>query len=234
MESRNRREHKISMTVQHGGRRLAAYVPDYVVFDLETTGISCARDDIIEIAAVKAAGGKVVDTFSSLVNPGRSIPPGAMAVNHITDEMVADAPAITDVLPAFLAFAGDAVLVGHNIQSFDLKFIYREAKRLSAGLVTNDYIDTLHMARSCLPDLHHHKLTDLGRYFHISTKGAHRALNDCMLNQKCYEKLAGIQAGMGTMICPSCGGELTKRTGRYGEFIGCSNFPRCRYTRNCK
>ena len=70
------------------GRKLNSYTPDYVLFDLETTGISCETDDVIEISAVKVAGGKIVDEFSTLVNPGRPIPAQASAVNGITDEMV--------------------------------------------------------------------------------------------------------------------------------------------------
>lgn len=213
-------------------KRLAKYVPDYVVFDLETTGISYADDQIIEISALKVVGGKVVDQFSTLVNPQCPIPYGATRINGITDEMVADAPVIQKALADFLAFIKDDVLVGHNIHSFDLKFIYRDAHELFGQDVTNDYIDTLYMARSCLPQLAHHKLTDLAAYFQIDTDGAHRALNDCVMNQKCYEAMAKIQGEMDLPICPRCGGELKKRSGKFGEFFGCGNYPKCRYTRN--
>lgn len=220
------------MAANNTGKRLVKYVPDYVVFDLETTGISNTKDDVIEISAVKAVQGNVTDTFSTLVNPRRPIPYGASAVNGITDEMVADAPFMEEALDGFLDFIGDFVLVGHNIHSFDLPFLYRDAQRVLNREVTNDYIDTLYMARSCLPQLHHHKLTDLAAYFQISTKGAHRAMNDCMMNQQCYEKLAGLQREIKIELCPRCGGELKKRNGKFGEFFGCSNFPKCRYTKN--
>ena len=93
------------------------------------------------------------------------------------------------------------------------------------------------MARSCLKELPHHRLTDLAEYFHISTEGAHRALNDCMMNQKCYEKMGILMKETGTLlsdtdVCPRCGGQLIKRNGRFGPFYGCGNFPKCRYTRN--
>lgn len=216
----------------HKGKRLVKYVPDYVVFDLETTGVDVIKDDIIEISAVKVLGGKVADTFSTLVNPGRSIPYYATQVNGITDEMVEDAPDIREALADFLAFAGDAVLVGHNIQSFDLNFVSNAAEGLFGKTVENDYIDTLHMARSCLPELSHHKLVDVASYFHISAEGAHRALCDCIMNQKCYEELGKLQANQKLELCPRCGGELRKRNGKFGEFFGCSNYPACRYTRN--
>lgn len=216
----------------HKGKRLVKYVPDYVVFDLETTGVNVIKDDIIEISAVKVLGGKVTDTFSTLVNPGRPIPYYATQVNGITDEMVEDAPDIREALADFLTFAGDAVLVGHNIQSFDLNFESNAAEGHLGKTVENDYIDTLYMARSCLPELSHHKLVDVASYFHISAEGAHRALCDCIMNQKCYEEMGKLQANQKLELCPKCGGELRKRNGKFGEFFGCSNYPACRYTRN--
>lgn len=215
------------------GKKIVQYIPDYVVFDLETTGISPVKDEVIEISAVKVREGKVVDTFSSLVNPGRSIPWAASSVNHITDEMVSDAPAMQVVLQEFMRFVGDDVLVGHNIHSFDMKFIQRDARRFLDKEIENDYIDTLHLARKCLPQLAHHRLVDISAFFEFSTEGAHRALNDCMMNQKCFEEMAKIQSTKRVVVCPKCGGELLKRNGKFGVFMGCSNFPTCRYTENC-
>lgn len=214
------------------GKRLVKYVPDYVVFDLETTGTSYISDSIIEISALKVKNAAITDTFSTLVNPGRPIPYAATQINGITDEMTAQAPPLLDILPEFLAFAGEDVLVGHNIQSFDLKFICQALTQMPGRVFKNNYIDTLYMARQCLPKLPHHRLTDLAVYFQIDSSGAHRALNDCIINQKCYEQLARIQNEISIEICPSCGGELKKRSGRYGEFYGCGNYPKCRYTRN--
>lgn len=111
------------------GKQLNKYVPDYVLYDLETTGISANYDEVIEISAVKVRGGKIIDEFSTLVNPGRTIPYGASAVNHIYDEMVSDAPEFEEVLPLFLAFIGNDILVGHNIASFDMKFLYRDFEK---------------------------------------------------------------------------------------------------------
>lgn len=225
-------EGRIQMTERKTGKRLAAYVPDYVVFDLETTGTSYLNDSIIEISAVKVTGKKVADTFSTLVNPQCHIPHYATQVNGITDEMVADAPLLEHALPEFLEFIGEYVLVGHNIQAFDLKFLYLAANELLDREIPNDYIDTLYMARRCLPKLAHHKLTDLASYFQIDTQGAHRALCDCMMNQQCYEKMAELPAEAEVEVCPVCGGELVKRKGRFGMFFGCGNYPRCRFTKN--
>ena len=163
------------------------YTPDYVVFDLETTGISRVYDEVVEISAVKVRGGKVVDEFSTLVNPGRHIPSGASQVNGITDQMVAYAPRFVKVLQEFLDFTEGYPLVGHNIASFDMKFICRDAEKYYGSVPVNDYIDTLPLARKHLPNLSHHKLTDLASYYGLTTDGAHRALNDCRMNQQVYE-----------------------------------------------
>lgn len=236
------------MAVRDKGKRLNTYVKDYVVFDLETTGIHPMTDAIIEISAVRVADGKVVGEYSTLVNPKRHIPAAATAVNGITDAMVADAPEIGEAISGFLEFIGDSILVGHNIHTFDTNFAYDAAWEALGKKLTNDYIDTLYMARSCLPQLSHHKLTDVSEYFHIETKGAHRALNDCIMNQKCYEEMGKLwkrrrreKKAEGTQedsqkeaSCPLCGGVLYLRNGRYGEFYGCGNFPACRFTKNAR
>lgn len=215
------------------GKLLKDYIADYTVFDLETTGIRPDYDSIIEISAVKVAGGEVVDTFSSLVNPERPIPYGATKVNGISDEMVANEPALDMIFPDFVEFIGKDILVGHNIHSFDMKFIWRAAETIFGQTISNDYIDTLSMARRCLPQLAHHKLGDIAAYYQISTAGAHRALNDCLMNQKCFEMMAKEKITYAEKVCPRCGSELRRRSGRYGEFFGCSGFPACRYTENC-
>ena len=102
--------------------------------------------------------------------------------------------------------------------------------------IRNSYIDTLFMARTCLPQLPHHRLSDVSEYFGIETKGAHRALQDCVMNQKCYEALGKLlkshPSDAGTVTCPRCGADMVKRKGMYGEFYGCTDFPNCRGTRN--
>lgn len=172
------------------GKQLYHYVSDYVVFDLETTGISPKKDEVIEISAVKVRSGQVVGEFTTLVNPGRPIPLGASAVNGITDDLVADAPPFCEVIRDFFDFVEDYVLVGHNIHSFDMKFLYRDAGKYYGMVPGNDYVDTLLLARRHLTQLTHHRLVDLAEHYHISSEGAHRALNDCRMNQKVYECMA--------------------------------------------
>ena len=172
-----------------GGNLLNTYVADYVVFDLETTGISPKTDEVVEISAVKVEHGKVTDEFSTLVNPKRRIPYGASRVNGITDDMVAEAPFFEQVLEEFLEFIEGFVLVGQNIARFDMNFLYRDVEKYFERSLPNDYIDTLQMARRELPNLEHHRLTDLAEYYGISAEGAHRALNDCRMNQQVFEKM---------------------------------------------
>lgn len=218
------------------GRKLDQYVTDYVVFDLETTGINCASDRVIEISAIKVREKKVVEEFSMLVNPEMKIPSRASAVNHIYDDMVKDAPVFEDALADFDAFIGDMILAGHNIHTFDMKFLQRDAHRYWRKAVANDYIDTLSLARQCLPGLHGYKLTDLAGYYHILTDGAHRALSDCRMNQKVFERLGEElktpAVRRNRKICPRCGQFMMKRQGKFGEFWGCSGYPGCRHTEN--
>lgn len=217
------------------GRKLETYLPDYVVFDLETTGISTACDEVIEISGVKVRDGRVVEEFTNLVNPGRPIPCAASRVNGITDAMVCNAPVFGDVLERFLDFVGNDVLVGHNIHTFDMKFIYRDSEKIFGQIPDNDYVDTLQMARRCLPGLAAYKLVDLAEFYGISPQGAHRALNDCRMNQQVFEHLAQAiekykNSSVNAKICPRCGEVMKKRNGRYGEFWGCGGFPNCRHT----
>lgn len=217
------------------GQKLNKFIPDYVIFDLETTGISCKSDEVIEISAIKVINHEVVDEFTTLVNPMRPIPYYASQVNGIYDDMVKNSPVFEDALKNFLDFAGDLILVGHNIHSFDMKFIMRDARKFWNKTVANDYIDTLSLARQCLPELSNYKLVDLAKHYGISSEGAHRALNDCRMNQKVYECLANESTKptpKDAKICPNCGQILKKRNGRFGEFFGCSGYPMCKFTMN--
>ena len=217
------------------GKIIIDSLSDYVVFDLETTGISCITDRVVEISAVKVIDGKVAEEFSTLVNPGCPISYSASQVNGITDDMVADSPDFESVLPDFLAFVGDLPLVGHNIHSFDLRFIYRDCMEYFGKIPGNDYVDTLKIARLCLPEIRHHSLTDLAEYYGISSESAHRALADCRMNREVYERLGEVLKKKADLIkkCPKCGDILVKRKGKYGEFWGCSGYPECKYTKSC-
>lgn len=226
------------MLSNNPGKKINEFVESYIVFDLETTGVSSRKDEIIEISAIKVIDGKVAGEFSYLVNPLIHIPERASMVNGITDDMVSDAPTIEPVLMEFIDFIEDYPLVGHNIANFDMKFIYRYMRNLYGKVMDNDFIDTLPLSRQVLPQLTSYKLVSLAQYYDISTIGAHRALNDCAMNQMVYERLrsesskssCGQQKGQ--KLCPICDRAMKLRSGHYGQFWGCSGYPGCTYTEN--
>ncbi|MCR4764436.1 MAG: PolC-type DNA polymerase III [Lachnospiraceae bacterium] len=148
----------------------------FVVFDLETTGFSPVRDRIIEIGAVKVRGGEIIDRFSVFVNPEKPIPPRIEQVTNITDEMVQDAETIETILPRFLEFIGDAVLIGHNV-SFDIGFINQNCRNQG---IAADYttIDTMGLSRHYFPLQANHKLDTLAKTLKVELNGHHRAVND--------------------------------------------------------
>lgn len=217
------------------GKKHDIYVLDYVVYDLETTGTSFNNDMIVEISAVRVKNHEVVAEYSRLVNPERSIPDYVVSVHGITDDMVKGEPAIREILPEFLDFIGDDVLVGHNIHNFDNRFLYRFCKQYFGKVPDNDYVDTLSLARGIFPDMKHHRLADMIAYYGVELLTAHRALDDSKMNQQVYEHLGKDLGRRGIdksrlKICPRCGEPMRKRKGKYGEFWGCEGYPDCRYT----
>ena len=219
------------MLTTQKGRNIDSYIENYVLFDLETTGISCRSDDVIEISALRVRNGQVTECFSSLVDPGRPIPWAASRVNNITDDMVAGEPTMEEILPQFLEFVGEDVLAGHNIARFDLNFLYRDSMVRFGLLPGNDYVDTLLFARQSLPGLPSYALTALAEHYGLTTQGAHRALNDCRMNQQIFERLAR-EPRRAAKRCPRCGQPMALRKGRFGAFYGCTGYPVCRYTEN--
>jgi DNA polymerase III epsilon subunit family exonuclease len=139
------------------GIRRDDYFTSYVVFDLETTGLS-RKDEIIEIGAIKVVDGNEVSSFAELVKPEYPIPPFATIISGITNEMVADARKITDVLADFLMFIDGFVLVGHNIASFDIPFIKRVAKEKLSVEIEHDYVDTRYYAQYRVAGLENYQL----------------------------------------------------------------------------
>ncbi|MBB6630199.1 PolC-type DNA polymerase III [Clostridium algidicarnis] len=148
----------------------------FVVFDLETTGFSSKNDSIIEIGAVKIKEGKIIDRFSEFVNPKRIIPSKIVELTSITDDMVRDSDYIEDVLPRFMNFAGDAVLVAHNAP-FDISFIRKNCGDMNIKL-NNSVLDTIPLARFLYPELKRYKLNVVAKHLGISLDNHHRAIDD--------------------------------------------------------
>ena len=159
----------------------------FVVFDLETTGFSAEVDRIIEIGAVKIKNGEIVDNFSKFVNPKIPIPFRIEKLTGINDSMVMEAEPIEEILPEFLEFCGDAVMVAHNA-GFDTSFIINNAERL--GIKYDPTImDTVLLAQFVIPNLHNYKLDTLCKHLAVSLENHHRAVDDAQATAYIYIKM---------------------------------------------
>ncbi len=171
----------------------------YTVVDTETTGYTPKYAKMVEIAAVKIYPDFTIDyenTFSELINPEISIPYNAYKVHNISNDMVKDKPLIQDIMPSFLSFAKDSVIVGHNV-NFDMRFIKHEAQNCNLPLTFNHVLDTLSLSKKAVPNLEAYKLDNLIDYFNINlnidNSDRHRALfdavNTAIVMIKCLEIL---------------------------------------------
>ena len=156
----------------------------YVVFDLETTGFSPIQDKIIEIGAVKVEQGRITERFSTFVNPKIPIPFKITDLTGITDDMVMDAEPVEEVLPKFLDFVGDAVLVAHNA-GFDVSFIEQNCRYQE---IEKEFIsvDTVALARVLLPTLSKYKLNVVAKALNISLENHHRAVDDAQATAEIF------------------------------------------------
>ena len=158
----------------------------FVVFDIETTGFSSVKDKIIEIGAVKVENGKIVSRYSTFVNPEVPIPFEITKLTSITDAMVIDAPKIETVLPEFMEYVGDAVLVAHNA-GFDVGFIEENCRRLGMERKLTS-VDTVALARVLLPTLSRYKLNIVAKTLGISLENHHRAVDDAGATAEIFVK----------------------------------------------
>lgn len=150
-----------------------------IYYDTETTGVRSESDRIVEFAAYDPEREL---TFSTLINPGISIPSEASAIHGITNEMVQNAPSFAEVGAALVAFCeGEIVLAAHNNDAFDALFLKHEFKRAELELPPFPMLDTLKWARKYRPDLPRHSLQYLRQVFGIAENQAHRALDDVMV-----------------------------------------------------
>ena len=160
---------------------------EFVVFDLETTGLKPTTEEITEIAAVLVREGEIRDSFQTYVNPHKPIPPEITELTGISDETVADAPDLPEALDKFFAFLGDRVLVAHNA-GFDLSFLKAACKRLEIEREFT-YIDTLEMSRIMLPHLNRFKLNILAKELQVGPFEHHRASEDAAVLARIWIKL---------------------------------------------
>ena len=163
---------------------------DFVVFDIETTGFSPVNNKIIEIGAVKIRQGEITDRFSVFVNPGVPIPFEIEKLTSINDSMVMDAPPIEVILPQFLDFCQDAVLVAHNA-NFDMSFIMENAKRQGISRKFT-FVDTLGIARVLLTHQAKHTLDAVAKTLSIPLENHHRAVDDAECTAHIFLKFSAM------------------------------------------
>ncbi|CRK80486.1 PolC-type DNA polymerase III [Neobacillus massiliamazoniensis] len=149
----------------------------FVVFDVETTGLSAVYDTIIELAAVKIRDGEIIDRFESFANPHHRLSATTINLTGITDDMVENAPEVEEVLKKFCDWAEDAVLVAHNA-SFDMGFLNVGYQQMGFDKAKNPVIDTLELGRFLYPELKNHRLNTLSKKFDIELTQHHRAIYD--------------------------------------------------------
>lgn len=203
------------------GKSIIDLPDDYCVIDIETTGLDYMYDSIIEISALRIRNRSIVDSFSSLVKPTMffdfpdsndddddydgddAFRPISSTIGHyyvldfitkltgITNEMLESAPLPKDVLPSFLSFIGNDLLVGHNV-NFDINFLYDAAEAENLSVLRNDFVDTLRLSQKVFPDLDHHRLSDTSAACSVLYEGAHRSAADCNITFVCFEKMREI------------------------------------------
>lgn len=160
----------------------------YIAFDLETTGLNPESNEIIEIGALKVRDGKVEERFMEFIKPEERISQTITKITGITNDMVADARPVSKVIPEFIEFCEEDVLIGHNVM-FDYKFTKKFAGCCGHSFERNG-IDTLKIARKVHKDLDSKSLGRLCSYYQIENKAAHRAYHDALATAKLYQMMA--------------------------------------------
>ena len=216
------------------GKSLVAFPDNYVVIDIETTGLDFEYSDIIEVAAVRYINRVEADSFVSLVQPTpyyvmgdgklelRYVPEFITDLTGITNDMLKAAPSKSEIIVKFMDFIGNDILVGHNIR-FDVNFLY-DAAQQEQLVLKNDYIDTLRIARKLYPDMEHHRLSDVAQKLNI-VMPEHRALSDVSTTAQCFSKMVQIidqTQGREAFIA-----SFKKKTMHYNQFISELVAPDC-------
>lgn len=177
--------------INNNRRNLNEFVDDYVLVDIETTGLSPTTDEIIEIGAIKVKQNKIIDKYNELIKVNRNLPPFITNLTGITNEMLKTGKSPITVYKEFIDFVGENVIIGHNV-NFDLGFLTDKCKKYINQNLTNDYVDTMYLARRLIKDTANYKLGTLANYFNVSYEGAHRGLKDVEITYEVYNCLRKI------------------------------------------
>lgn len=168
---------------EHKGNSLLIFPSDYTIIDIETTGLSPEYDDIIEICALKYRNKTMIDKLTTLVKPTYPVDDFITALTGITNDMLISAPKIENVIQSVFDFIGSDIIVGHSV-NFDINFIYDVCGKHLSKPLTNDFVDTLRIARLLHKEERHNRLSDLAERYHLSYDNAHRAEFDCLLTNE--------------------------------------------------
>lgn len=179
---------KIAKERKQKGKSIIAFPEKFIVFDIETTGLSPDFDEIIEFCGILVENGHITDRFSTLIRPEEKIDAFIENLTGITNDMLSTAPSVETVLPRILSFLGDYILVGHNV-SFDVNFLYDACVNQEQPPLKNDFIDTMRISRKLYPDLAHHRLQDIVAFLDVPKVRSHRAENDCIMTLSCFQRM---------------------------------------------
>lgn len=168
-------------------KSVIAFPDDYIVIDIETTGLDVRFCEIIEISAIRYRAGSETEVFSTLVKPSEPIDDFITSLTGITNEMLESAPDISSAISDFYNFVGSETLVGYNV-NFDINFLYDNLMSCASVPLANNFIDVMRIAKRLLPDLKNHKLATVSNYFKTSAS-THRSLDDCRACYECFYHL---------------------------------------------
>ncbi|MDR7870349.1 MAG: exonuclease domain-containing protein [Tissierellaceae bacterium] len=188
--------------IREKGESLISIPSNYTVVDIETTGFDPRYDEIIEVGALKIREGKIIDQFESLIQPdgyylydddGNEsfyyVDEFITELTGITNEMLSKAPTLEKVLPRFIEFINDDILLGHNVH-FDINFLYDVLMEHLDYKLSNDMVDLLRLSRKVFPDFKNHKLETISINLGVDNSNAHRSLRDCEITYQCFSKLS--------------------------------------------
>ena len=173
---------------KYKGRSLLEWVDNYVLVDIETTGLSPRECEIIEIGAIKVKENKIIDTFDTLLKIDGRLPYFITKLTRITNEMLEEGIEQEKALEEFVKFTGKEIIMGHNV-NFDINFIYDKCKDYLNYNLNNDFVDTMRIAKHILPDVRNYKLGTLADYFDVDYRNAHRGLTDVEITYEVYNKM---------------------------------------------
>ena len=177
---------KVSTNVK--SKKALNFVDNYVLVDIETTGLSPINDEIIEIGAIKVKENKIVDEYNELIKINRRLSPFITNLTGITDAMLRHGKLPSVVFKEFVDFIEDDVIIGHNV-NFDYGFLCDKCKKYINYNLENERIDTMYLAKKLVPNSINYKLGTLANYFNVSYEGAHRGLKDVEITYEVYNHL---------------------------------------------